>query len=386
MNNELWNQRLSFIWYNDAELFHYTDEDFDAQAKAYADGGINVVVTFSCTHFRYDFYKYWDVIFDCVAKMVKACHKYGIKVVDHASCTLTHNPLNDEDAKELLNTLRVRKSSLDSWPGLLDYVTNDERIVNNGYSMKDFRQIDGRTGEWARTPYSGWCCCYNNPYYKDSYIKYLDTMYERTGIDGYMADDMQFFAAGHACACEHCRKLFKEETGYDLPYPEDWGKFYGDYSNPVFVAWKRFKVRSTERFEREIYKHFLDKGVTMLRPCYMCHIVCSNWTAHCFEAASDLWNPVFQENMFSALMRYSFYDFHVEALHRYAMSTANNAPSFSLFYPDRHDNFYFAWALSSLWGQLLLATSEGTHNTDWEREFRAFENKHKNLYTNPKKI
>ena len=155
MNNELWNQRLSFIWYNDDELFRYTDEDFDRKAKAYADSGINVVITFSCTHFRYDFYNYWDTIFDCVAKLVKACHKYGIKVVDHASCTLTHNPLNDEDIQSLLNTLKVRKSSIDSWPGLLEYATDNNVTVNNGHKLSDFRQIDGRTGEWARTPYNG---------------------------------------------------------------------------------------------------------------------------------------------------------------------------------------------------------------------------------------
>ena len=40
MNNELRNQRISFIWYNDDELFRYTDEDFDRKPKAYADGGV----------------------------------------------------------------------------------------------------------------------------------------------------------------------------------------------------------------------------------------------------------------------------------------------------------------------------------------------------------
>lgn len=381
---EMWNERLSFIWYNDREIFSYTDEDFDALAKSYADSGITMVITFSCTHFRYSFSKYWDIIFKCLKKLTDACHKYGIKVIEHASCHLTFDPLNELEEAWMKNIFKGRHSTIDSWKGFMDCVGDDDLVMNNGYKISDFRQINGRTGKWTRSPYYGYCFCFNNPYYRESYFQYLDDMYDNTGVDGYMADDQQYYEEG--CACEHCRRLFKEETGYDLPYPADWDEFYNNYDNPVFVAWKQFKINSIERFERDIYNHFLLRGIKMIRPNYISNIVSSNWSSYNFESASDLWDVVFQENCYSAIIRYSFYQFMVEALQRYAMSEWKDSPSLSLFYPDRYDSFYFSWALSLTWGQLLLATAEGSHNMNFEKEFRTFEQEHRRLYTNPKKL
>ena len=382
---DMWKERLSFIWYNDAEIFDFTDADFDALAKSYADSGITIVITFSCTHFRYSFYEHWDRIFACIKKLTDACHKYGIKVVEHASSNLTFSTKTDEDTEYAHSILHTRKAKPEHWAGFAEFNRNDDAVVNNGHMIKEFRQIDGRTGEWTVSNYHGYCFCYNNPDYRESYFAYLDELYDRTGIDGYMADDVQYPANGNSCACEHCRKLFKEQTGYDLPYPDKWSEFYGDYSNPAFVAWKRFKIESTERFERDIYNHFLERGVKMLRPNYISSIVMSNWSSHNFEYAADIWDFTFQENVFSSIIRYSYPHYMVEALQRYAMCEWKGSPSLSLFYPDRHDSFYFSWALSMLWGQLLLATAEGTHNTDYEKEFRAFEAAHSSLYTDPKK-
>ncbi|NLZ36731.1 MAG: hypothetical protein GX897_04555 [Clostridiales bacterium] len=381
---DMWNERLSFIWYNDREIFSFKEEDFDKLAKSYAESGITIVITFSSTHFRYSFSRHLDKIFACLKKLTDACHKYGIKVVEHASAHLTYNPLNEKDWEEIRGDFKTRLSSMDSWPGFEEFAADDDAVMNNGYKIREFRQINGRTGKWTRSPYEGYCFCFNNPYYRESYLMYLDEMYDRTGVDGYMADDQQYYEEG--CACEHCRKLFKEETGYDLPYPEDWDEFYSNYENPAFVAWKKFKIKSIERFERDIYNHFLERGVKMLRPNYISSIILSNWSSHNFESASDLWDFVFQENCFASIIRYSFYDYMAEALQRYAMCEWKGSPSLSLFYPDRYDSFYFSWALSVTWGQLLLATAEGSHNTDFEKEFRTFEKEHKRLYTDPKKL
>lgn len=380
----MWKERLSFIWYNDTEIFSFKDEDFDALARSYAESGITIVITFSSTHFRYSFAKHWDTIFACLKKLTDACHKYGIKVVEHASSHLTFNPKNEAEMNIVKADFRTRHSSIDSWPGFMEYIMDDNAVMNNGHRICEFRQVNGRTGKWTRSPYQGYCCCFNNPYYRESYFQYLDMMYDNTGVDGYMADDQQYYEEG--CACEHCRKLFKEETGYDLPYPEDWDAFYNHYDNPAFVAWKQFKVRSIERFERDIYNHFLERGIKMLRPNYISSIVTTNWSSHNFESASDLWDFTFQENCFSSLIRYSFYQYMVEALQRYAMCEWKGTPSMSLFYPDRYDSFYFSWALSVTWGQLLLATAEGSHNTDFEKQFRTFEKENSRLYTDPKKL
>ena len=62
MNLRPWEQAIAYFWYNDDEIFHFSQEDFDRRAKDFADRGVTLVETFSFTHFRLGFYPYWDVI------------------------------------------------------------------------------------------------------------------------------------------------------------------------------------------------------------------------------------------------------------------------------------------------------------------------------------
>ena len=65
---------------------------------------------------------YWDKINKCLENIVKACHKYGIKVVEHHSCHLTFDPLDSQDWYYMERVLNKRHSSIDSWEGLRDYL------------------------------------------------------------------------------------------------------------------------------------------------------------------------------------------------------------------------------------------------------------------------
>ncbi len=379
-----WDAKFGFFWYNDDELFRFKQDDFDEKAKKIADSGINIVMTFSCTHFRWSFHRYWDRILNCIEMTVKACHKYGIKVVEHHSSHLTFNPLNKDQWDYVERVMRVRGSSISSWEGLAENI-NDE-IYENGVQVSSFRQIDGRTGEHARSNYNGYCMCFNNPDYKKAYFGYLDRVY-KTGVDGIMTDDVQFFAMGNACACNHCKSLFKEETGYDLPKPgTEWEKFWGDYDNPVYIAWERFRRKSTERFQRSVNAHFKSLGLNLLRPNYVSSAINNNPTGYCFDMGADLWDWIFQENCFSTIIRVSWPTWYVESLHRYALAQRNNVPSMSLFYPDREDTYYFVWALAASWGQMLTVTPEGHDLSSIEKKYRSFEKKYNNIYTDPQKI
>lgn len=40
-----WEAKFGFFWYNDDELFKFTQKDFDEKAKRIADAGINIVMT-----------------------------------------------------------------------------------------------------------------------------------------------------------------------------------------------------------------------------------------------------------------------------------------------------------------------------------------------------
>ncbi|MBN2884059.1 MAG: hypothetical protein JXN10_11065, partial [Clostridia bacterium] len=376
-----WDAKFGFFWYNDDEIFRFTEADFNDKARRMAESGINIVITFSCTHFRWSMKENWDVITRCLKNVVTACHRYGILVVEHHSSHLTFDPCDEEEWDYMERVLNKRLSSIDSWSGLREYVR--EKTIKG---TESFRQIDGRTGEWARSSYKGWCMCFNNPDYRKEYFGYLEQLYKVTGIDGIMTDDVQYFGEGNACTCEHCRKGFLKEYGYELPKPgTSWNSFYNDFDNPVFVAWQKFKKDSTLRFHENVDEHFKGLGLELLRPNYVSGNITFNWTSYAFEKALHLWDWAFQENCFSFVIKYSWPQFLTESHHRYNMGRLKGIPSMSMFYPDRYDSFYFTWALSMAWGQLFTATPEGEDMCDVEKIFRDFEKKHSRILFNQKK-
>ncbi len=378
---DAWDAKFGFYWYNDEEIFNFTAEDFDAKARGFAEIGINTVITFSCTHFRWSFKQHWDKINKCLANIVESCHKYGIRVVEHHSSHLTFDPLDEDDWDYMERVLNKRKSTIDSWEGLREFVSPD--TVNG---LENYRQIDGRTGKWARSNYKGWCMCFNNPDYRREYFDYLETMYKETGIDGIMCDDVQYFARGHACTCDFCREKFTAQYGHELPEPGiAWSAFFGDFDKPEYLAWEKFRRQSTLEFQEDVNKHFEKLGLDMLRPNYVSANLKKSWTAYPFEKALHLWDWVFQENCFSFVIKHSWPQFLAESIHRYNMGRLKGVPSMSMFYPDRHDTFYFAWALSMAWGQLFTGTPEGGDMSSLERDFRNFEKKHRELLFDQKK-
>ena len=62
-------------------------------------------------------------------------------------------------------------------------------------------------------------CCMNSPFqqHMEAMIEELVSTYDTKGLWIDMA------GAFHLCTCEHCKKRFKEETGYDIPQKIEWG-------------------------------------------------------------------------------------------------------------------------------------------------------------------
>ena len=378
-----WDTRFGFFWYNDQEIFHASQEDLNRQAEALAETGINHVITFSCTHFRWSFRRHWGAIEDALARVVTACHEHGIRVTEHHSSHLTFNPLNDDDVAYMDRILKVRGSTRASWPHLLEESTADPEV--NGVPFSTFRQIDGRTGSWARSNYRGWCLCFNNPDYRQAYFEYLETLYA-LGIDGIMTDDVQWFAEGHACACGHCRSLYVDQTGYEMPAPgPDWDAWHGNTDDPSYVAWLDFRFRANEHFHGAVKAHYEGLGLRPLRPNYVSTALSRNWTAYTLEALPDL-DWVFQECCFSTIIRYSWPGWAVEAWHRYAVGRWRGIPAMAMFYPDRPDAMRFTWALAMSWGVLYLATPEGFSMNEEELALRAFEREHARLLRGQERI
>lgn len=383
--------RYGWIWYDAEEILSFSQEDMDAKVKRYADVGITVLIGFSCTHFRWSFYRHWDKINACIGKLVNACHRYGILYVEHHSSHLTLNPQNEEDRRWIEGVLASRHSKPGDWPHFWEDACGDPMI--DGVSMSGMRQVSGRSGKAGITTYHGYGLCFNNPDYRRIYFRYLEDVY-RQGVDGIMTDDVQYFgndgtgwASFNACTCEHCRRLLKEKTGYELPGPEGWKDFYWNFKDPAFVAWKRFKDESTLDFVYAVKKHYEDLGYKMLRPNYISHAIPTNVTAYPFEKCAEIWDCVFQENCNAHIISQSWPSFATEAVHRVCMARKRGVPAMSMFYPCTDSALYFGWALAVSWGELF--TQCGGENLDNyldEGKLRRFETAHAELYERPAKI
>lgn len=371
--------KFGVFWYNQAEICQWSDADFEAKAREFTQTGVNIVMTFSCTHFRWSFYPYWQQINAALAKMVRACHKYNIRVVEHHSSTLTHNPRSYADWEHLKCCMRIRHGALDMFPGLEKYIATGDPEIRPSVHLSDCRQIDGRNGDYVVTEYKGYVHCYNNEAFVDAYLESLETMYRTTGIDGIMTDDVHYYASGNSCACPECRKKFKAKTGYDLPTPSNWADFAGNYDDPAFMAWQRFRMESTANFQRRVSKHAEELGYKMLRPNYHTSCYQRMHTAYPFENVGDLWSHVFQENRFSSVIRASYPAWTADAVHRTAMARKHSIDPMSLFYPARSDDYYFSWALSRAWEHLLMVTPEGADLNDEEQKYLEYESLHPRL-------
>jgi len=186
MNLNPWEQGFCWFWCNDDEIFFYTEADFERRAEELAKAGITVIMTFSLTHFRMGFYPYWKELNESLTKLVRACHKWGIRVVEHHSASLTPRVL-DEGGWEKLDGELIGRSkgtaTYDHWKKIFPFLTYDYTV--DGTDIRTFMQIDGRTGEYARNRYGAFTACYNNPDYRRIYFDYMKSVVA-TGIDGIM--------------------------------------------------------------------------------------------------------------------------------------------------------------------------------------------------------
>ncbi len=384
---DLWNTRFGWFWYNEEEIFDYSTADFDRKAEGFRKAGINHVITFSSTHFRWSYLRDWDLLTETLAKVVRACHKQGIYVTEHHSCHLTYNPVTPREEQAL-------EPKLKRWPHLIEDCHADPIVIDD-VRLSALRQIDGRTGSWARSSYRGWCMCYNNPHFRAAYFKYLAKLYE-TGIDGIMTDDVQWFglqivvdhvlATSHSCACQHCRRLFLEKTGFEMPSPGyAWDIWQGNYENASFRAWLEFRLKSTEDFHTAVKNHYESLGLRPLRPNYVSSVFSNNASGYCLETLPHL-DWVFQETLASDIIRYSWPSWVPDTYHRFALARFRKIPPMVMFYPDRVDKVRFCWALAASWGVLYMGTPPAKTMIEGEKEIRAFESKHARLLRNPKRL
>ncbi|NLZ55298.1 MAG: hypothetical protein GX900_01335 [Clostridiaceae bacterium] len=216
------------------------------RAESFAKAGIDTAIIFGF-HCRFDFANYFDRLHGYLRNVAEELHKYGIKLMDHYTCNIVERPRSPEEAFELHRRHRHH---------VLLYPDPRARAHQQyeGVFFNDICEIDVRTGKRSfAIPYTTESFCHNNPDFLEMHRRYLQRQLREIPLDGYQVDDMCMYAGTISCGCEHCRRRFKEEYGYEIPPYEDksfWGEANehyvnkGNYENPAFRAYIEMRMRS----------------------------------------------------------------------------------------------------------------------------------------------
>ncbi len=368
-----------FIRYDDNEIFNYTDEDFDRQAREIREAGFTHLMTFSDTHFRWSFRSEFERLTEVLRKQVAACHKYGMWVVEHHSANLSYYYEPHEYYK------LEKRFDLKLWPHLINDMNHD--TTYRGVRFGDMLQVSGKTGKPFRSFYNSYIMCHNNPDYIRFYLDYLETLYG-TGIDGIMTDDIQFISEPldpnsdedydvNSCTCIHCREQFKAEYGCELPPAGDeWLKFVNDRSNPVFIKWRRFRFDSSRRFYEAVVEHYHKLGhQKMFRPNYVATVTAwaSPW-GNAYETLPEQ-DWAFVEHC-CGIIRYSWPEYCFESRHCNMVTRQRQIPKMSLYYPTEIDAQRLSWALSLYSGHRYFGDPKNEGIFPDQERFHVFEEAH----------
>ena len=398
MNNKLpdslqwvWHARWAAYWYGDEEFFNYTEADYDAKARLLSEVGINAVITFGGFHFRWSFVDEWPQLLEVLRRIVESCHRYGIKVVEHHSAILTHNPQGEKEWEWTFNVRRDGGVDPKRHPGFMRGLREGD-LQYKGVWLSQMRQIDPRTGQFSRTNYRGWALCFNNPLWRKLYFEHLEEIYA-CGVDGIMTDDVQFWPIGYGCGCPYCRGEFHEATGYEMPPTGmDDPDFYGNMANPAYRAWILWRTESTAAHHRRVTKHFRELGLELCRPFYSS----SDTTTRAIqglggmvENVAELMSTIFTEVCSVEAQGHCWPREGAEAKHRSALSYRYGVPPMCLFYPHNSQENLLCWALTKSWGQRYWGCNSRLTLQEEAKMLKpafSFEAAHPEIYQRPEPV
>ena len=247
--------------------------------------------------------------------LVDECHRSGIKVIDHYSLTLLWN---------WGNGMRF----LVEHPGWL------QRSLKNNLPNRGI--------------------CPNNPEFRKFYFNYIKDFIRKTDIDGMMVDEIGF-QNRYSCGCEHCRAMFKRDTGLSLPLDECSPLVYKLNSN-IFKSFFSWRAKSIGDFyvamRKEINKvkpEFTLLNYTTHRLFYQRETFVNNGISITEAARACDWLGI--EIMTRNPMA-SFRTVFAFGKLINSMREAYNSPIYRLVYTRNYDIAYFSWALNSMLGQV----------------------------------
>lgn len=356
--NDPMRAQWAFLPINEETLRDAPEDWAEQEAQKFYERGITHVMTFGNLHYRWSYRRYFKEYNALLAQLVTACHKRGMRVVEHHSSNIMYD--FDLTPEECVASKIPRLDGADE-----DWSMESEI---DGVPLKNMLQYSGRTGK-PLNEYGGYIMCPNNPHYQKVYFSYLEDTYA-TGVDGIMTDDVEFFA-DDTCACDVCREMFRERTGYDLPPSGDseaWDHFLNEENTTArYYAWKAFRYDTCVEFHQKVVDHYHALGLELLRPNYIATALSwANPWAYVFDDLPELdWG--FQE-AYGGALRYSWPEYLFETRHRNMICDRRGIPALTLYYPANDNQIRFSWALALWAGQRAIG--------NWDVAYRNFEKEH----------
>lgn len=190
-------------------------------AKAFKKAGINMVLTEGLRRLMlFENQGKTDQVIDTLGMAADACHREGIKIIHHTTCTFV-----------------------------------DQNIDALPEAQLKWLSVDGLTGKPAYLElWGGWYLwCLNNPDFRAEYFRLCERTMKEAKLDGFMVDEVYFRKGWHHCTCSHCRDKYQKTAGYVLP-EADATAFWGNFENAAFRAWLSFRCASVGDFYQDLHK------------------------------------------------------------------------------------------------------------------------------------
>jgi len=280
-----------------------TIEDARAIIEPLADQGYNAVMV-SGLHMRYTYVPLWESrILPYMKHLCRAAHEAGMKVIDHYDVPVFYSG---------------------GYPFLLE-----------GDHL-DWPQRDIRYGTPTRM------YCINNPGFRDHFFAWTRRVQRESGIDAYQIDEVNFQSKYH-CGCEHCRRLFKELTGFELPREPDSPVLNND-ADPLWQLWRLCQSIWVQQFKRDFLTQIRQENPA---------VFLSNYTTTYYSASpgGGLWPTVFVSYAIGkeGVTRVPFQNYLYAIADRrlyHGLSDAFDAAPWMLWYPLTGSAGRFCWAMS----------------------------------------
>ena len=244
--------------------------------------------------------------------ITKDAHEMGLKVIDHHDGTLCWN-------------------------------------ANSGFVV-----VSQRLGETVRAlpdmlPNAAFCI--TNPTFKKTWSSYIiDLM--RVGVDGFQLDELYYYPYG--CGCEHCRRSFSEETGWQLPLNELDPRL-GNRSSALWKAYLEWRKNKVAQFYVDLRRLTKDLNPNVSFSSYTTHYGFSSTRGSLAKgvdleekarAVNIMGTEVMPRNALAA--ERSIIPFN--KMFNILKSITGN-PLFAYLYGSDRDAVYFGWGACNMTGQ-----------------------------------